>query len=243
MTTLSEQTLTKIVTEVLSRVSASTATTFLERPAHSSGPSTLHSQLPAKLSTLDSRLSTLAITDRVVTAELLASRLNGQKWAKVTICPKAVITPSAFDYLRAHNIVWHRDTAEAVPNPNKPMTRWKALIVTAMPTVLQAVEHTENQTFGKQWSHELLSSSDEAITVATSAIHQGEVSGVAVFADHAELIACRANRSERVNAAVVSDAQLIPALKQYMQLNLMVVRPSGRSFFELRNLLKEFGRG
>ena len=186
--------------------------------------------------------TTFAVTDRVVTAELLASRLKGQKWAKVAICPKAVITPSAFDYLRTHKIVWHRNTAEAAPNPNKPMTRWKALIVTATPGVLQAVEHTESQTFGKQWSHELLGGVDEAISAATSAINRGEVSGLAVFADHAELIACRANRSERVNAAVVSDVQLIPALKQYMQLNLMVVRPSGRSFFELRNLLKEFGR-
>lgn len=187
--------------------------------------------------------ATFAIVDRVVTAELLASRLNGQKWAKVAICPKAVITPSAFDYLRTHKIVWHRNTAEATPNPNKPITRWKALIVTATPSVLQAVEHTESQTFGKQWSHELLGGVDEAVSSAMSAINRGEVSGVSVFADHAELIACRANRSERVNAAVVSDVQLIPALKQYMNLNLMVVRPSGRSFFELRNLLKEFGKG
>ena len=186
--------------------------------------------------------ATFAIIDRVVTAELLASRLNGQKWAKVAICPKAVITPSAFDYLRTHKIVWHRNTAEAAPNPNQPMTRWKALIVTATPGVLQAVEHTESQTFGKQWSHELLSNADEAISASTSALCRGDASGIAVFADHAELIACRTNRNEKVNSAVVSDVQLIPALKQYMKLNLMVVRPSGRSFFELRNLLKEFGR-
>ncbi len=186
--------------------------------------------------------ATLAVTDRVVTAELLASRLNGKKWTKVAICPKAVITPSAFDYLRTHKIVWHRNTAEAAPNPNKPITRWKALIVTATPSVLQAVEHTESQTIGKQWSHELLDGVDEAVSAATSAINRGEVSGISVFADHAELIACRTNRSERVNAAVVSDVQLIPVLKQYMNLNLMVVRSSGRSFFELRNLLKEFGR-
>ncbi len=186
--------------------------------------------------------TTFAVTDRVVTAELLASRLNGQKWAKVAICPKAVITPSAFDYLRTHKIVWHRNTAEAAPNQNQPMTRWKALIVTATPSVLQAVEHAESQTFGKQWSHELLSSADEAISASTSALCRGDASGIAVFADHAELIACRTNRNEKVNAAVVSDVQLIPALKQYMKLNLMVVRPSGRSFFELRNLLKEFGK-
>ncbi len=198
---------------------------------------------PARPSPLAPQPSaTFAVTDRVVTAELLASRLNGQKWAKVAICPKAVITPSAFDYLRTHKIVWHRNTAEAAPNPNKPMARWKALIVTATPNVLQAIEHTESQTLGKQWSHELLGGVDEAISAAMSAINRGEASGLAVFADHAELIACRANRSERVNAAVVSDVQLIPALKQYMNLNLMVVRPSERSFFELRNLLKEFGK-
>lgn len=232
---LDEQLVEKIVGEVMFRLRPVQTAPRVEGKTAPSAvqPSALAPQPSA----------TFPIVDRVVTAELLASRLNGQKWAKVAICPKAVITPSAFDYLRTHKIVWHRNTAEAAPNPNKPMTRWKALIVTATPSVLQAVEHAESQTFGKQWSHELLGGVDEAVSAATSAINRGEVSGISVFADHAELIACRVNRSERVNAAVVSDVQLIPALKQYMNLNLMVVRPSGRSFFELRNLLKEFGRG
>ena len=228
---LDEKLVEKIVGEVMTRI----------RPTSQPVRAALSPVRPSPLSPQPS--ATFAVTDRVVTAELLASRLNGQKWTKVAICPKAVITPSAFDYLRTHKIVWHRNTAEAAPNPNKPITRWKVLIVTATPGVLQAVEHTESQTFGKQWSHELLGGVDEAVSAAMSAINRGEVSGVSVFADHAELIACRANRSERVHAAVVSDVQLIPALKQYMQLNLMVVRPSGRSFFELRNLLKEFGKG
>lgn len=232
---LDEKLVEKIVDEVMTRIRPS-------QPVRSVLPPTRPLPFSPQPSASSQPSATFAIVDRVVTAELLAARLNGQKWAKVAICPKAVITPSAFDYLRTHKIVWHRNTAEAAPNPNKPITRWKALIVTATPSVLQAVEHTENQTFGKQWSHELLGSADEAIAASTSAIHRGEVSGVTVFADHAELIACRGNRSDRINAAVVSDVQLIPALKQYMQLNLMVVRPSGRSFFELRNLLKEFGR-
>lgn len=246
---LDEKLVEKIVGEVMTRIRPSQPVRAdIER--RTGGVSPLVSAAPKSASPTSGLTptvrqessATFAIVDRVVTAELLASRLNGQKWAKVAICPKAVITPSAFDYLRTHKIVWHRNTAEAAPNPNKPMTRWKALIVTATPSVLQAVEHTESQTFGKQWSHELLGSAEEAITAATSGINRSEVSGLAVFADHAELVACRANRSERVNAAVVSDVQLIPALKQYMQLNLMVVRPSGRSFFELRNLLKEFGK-
>ena len=36
----------------------------------------------------------------------------------------------------------------SLANPNKPITRWKALILQATQSVLQAVEHTENQTFG-----------------------------------------------------------------------------------------------
>lgn len=235
---LDEKLVEKIVGEVMTRIRPARTAPMVE----GLGLRVEGKTIAVQPSTLAPQASTFAVTDRVVTAELLASRLNGQKWAKVAICPKAVITPSAFDYLRTHKIVWHRNTAEAAPNPNKPITRWKALIVTATPGVLQAIEHTESQSFGKQWSHELLGSAEEAITSATSAINRGEVSGISVFADHAELIACRANRSERVNAAVVSDVQLIPALKQYMQLNLMVMRPSGRSFFELRNLLKEFGR-
>ncbi len=230
---LDEKLVAKIVGEVMHRL----------RPVAQSvrpEPTAPRAVLPSAPSIQSS--TTFAITDRVVTGELLASRLNGQKWAKVAICPKAVITPSAFDYLRSHKIVWHRNTAEAAPNPNKPITRWKALLVTATQNVLQAIEHTENQTFGKQWSHELLSTADEAVSNATNALCRGEASGIVVFAEHAELICCRANRNEKVNSAVVSDVQLIPALKQYMNLNLMVVRPTGRSFFELRNLLKEFAK-
>jgi hypothetical protein len=235
---LDEKLVEKIVGEVMTRIRP---TSKPVRADSGHQPSTINHQ-PARSSTLNTQLSTLPITDRVVTAELLGQRLTGKTFSAVAICPKAIITPSAFDFLRTKKIFWHRNTAEAAPKADKPMTRWKALVFTATPSVLQAVEHTERQTFGKQWSHELLGSAEEAISAATSAINRGEVSGIAVFADHAELIACRANRSERVNAAVVSDVQLIPALKQYMQLNLMVVRPSGRSFFELRNLLKEFGK-
>ena len=101
-------------------------------------------------SILNPQLSTLTVTDRVVTGELLAERLIGKSCSRLAICPKAVITPSAFDYLRTHKIVWHRNMAEAAPNPNKPITRWKAFVLQATQSVLQAVEHTENHSFGKQ---------------------------------------------------------------------------------------------
>ncbi|HLQ46226.1 MAG TPA: hypothetical protein VK137_15900 [Planctomycetaceae bacterium] len=236
---LDEKLVEKIVGEVMTRIrpTSSAAPRVEGQPLGNVGTSAIQP------STLNSQPSTpLVVTDRVVTAELLNERLNGKAFSAVAICPQAIITPSAFDFLRTRKIFWHRNTAAAAFKADKPMTRWKALIVTATPSVLQAVEHTERQTFGKQWSHELLGGVDEAVSAATSAINRGEVSGISVFADHAELIACRANRCERVNAAVVNDIQLIPDLKHYMNLNLMVVRPSGRSFFELRNLLKEFGK-
>ena len=236
---LDEKLVEKIVGEVMHRIRPISQPV---RAVTSHQPST-NNQQPARPLPLSPQPSALlVITDRVVTAELLGQRLTGKTFSAVAICPKAIITPSAFDFLRTKKVFWHRNTAEASPKADKPMTRWKAFVVTVTANVLQAVEHTERDTFGKQWSHELLGGADEAVSAATSAINRGEVSGIAVFADHAELIACRANRSERINAAVVSDVQLIPALKQYMQLNLMVVRPTGRSFFELRNLLKEFGK-
>src|SRR5206468_12903311 len=108
----------------------------------------------------------LIITDRVVTAELLNERLAGKAFSAVAICPKAIITPSAFDFLRTRKIFWHRNTAEAAPKADKPMTRWKAFVVTATASLLQAVEYTERQTFGKQWTHELLGSADEAVSCA-----------------------------------------------------------------------------
>jgi hypothetical protein len=237
---LDEKLVEKIVGEVMTRIRL---TSQPVRADSGHQPLTINHQ-PARPSPLSPQPSALlVITDRVVTAELLSQRLAGQTFSAVAICPKAIITPSALDFLRTKKIFWHRNTAEAAPTADQPMTRWKALVVTATANVLQAVEHTERDTFGKQWSHELLGGADEAVSAATSAINRGEVNGVAVFAEQAEWIACRANRSERIHAAVVSEVQLIPVLKQSMSLNLMVVRPSGRSFFELRNLLKEFAKG
>jgi len=182
---LDEKLVEKIVGEVMTRIRP---TSQPVRAEVSQRPATTNHQ-PARPSSLSAQPSALlVITDRVVTAELLSQRLAGKMFSAVAICPKSIITPSAFDFLRTKKIFWHRNTAEAAPKADKPMTRWKAFVVTVTPSVLQAVEHTEQQTFGKQWSHELLGSADEAITAATSAINRGEANGIAVFADHAELI-------------------------------------------------------
>ena len=107
---LDEKLVEKIVGEVMTRIRPTS------QPVRTALPLARHSPLATQPSANSQPSATFAIVDRVVTAELLASRLNGQKWAKVAICPKAVITPSAFDYLRTHKIVWHRNTAEAAPS-------------------------------------------------------------------------------------------------------------------------------
>lgn len=220
----------RVVAEVLSQLSARSAAAPAVAPVRSG-------EVVSEVS------AAIAITDRVVTEKLLADRLSGKAIQRLAICPKAIVTPSARDWLRTNRIDWHRNTAEVSLDPAKPVTKWNVILLSTTSAVVQAVEDVEKQSFGKTWKREAVITADQAVSSATKALNQDGVRGVVIFARQAEVVTCKACRNERINAAVVNDAGGVAELKTIMNLNLMVVNPEGKGFFEIQNLLRAFARG
>ena len=176
----------------------------------------------------------IGITENVITAELLETRLNGS--SQMVIGPRAILTPAARDYLKEHGIRWSRGQ---VPNEQSAASvcRWAAVVVQSTAAVISAVQQVDQES-GNCCKQELVGSDADAASEAVSLLCRGDADGVVVFANSAAAIACRANRNLRIRAAVTNDVFTTKAVLRDMGANLFCVQPEGRSFIELRNLLR-----
>lgn len=184
----------------------------------------------------------IRLTEAVITADVLQSCINGAK--TVQIGARAVLTPSARDFLRTRNIQCTRDAAGntgAGASGSPAETRWQAVISKANSQVEAVVKNL--QAAGEAWETRLTGLPAEAARQGMSALCRGEAAGIVVFADQPEVVACLANRNTRVRAAAVWNAQQIAAAAQHLGANLLAIDPVGKSFFELRTMLKAFTAG
>lgn len=175
----------------------------------------------------------VVLNDRVITADLLERSVNGHR--RIQIAAKAVLTPSAREFLRKSDVEWSRLDGQAAGSAGTG--QWKAIVLEAAPVVTGAVEDMTRS----GWQRELVGSVREAVEQAVGAICRGEAAGVVAFSEQADAIICRANRNPTVRGAVVMDVKHLDAVRQSVGANLIGIRPQGRSYFELRNLLRAFG--
>lgn len=168
--------------------------------------------------------------ETIITAELLNSRIKGA--SRVRIAPRAIVTPSARDFLRTRGIEPIRARVAA---EDKPVVRWQAVISQTSPHLDGLLKNL--QASGQTWCRQLVGTPAEAAKQAVSAICRGEAAGVVAFADQPELVACLVNRHAAIRAAVVSTVPQIVSVKRELGANVLVIRPQQKSFFELRNLV------
>lgn len=182
--------------------------------------------------------SVVEITAPVITANLLAESVrNGQP---LKIGRKSILTPAARDWLNTKKVAWSRsgETTVSVANDHtKGNARWQLILQSVTPTVRALHEGLKRNSEGLKI--DLVGQPLEAATIAASALSTAERDGVMVVSEFAEIIACRANRSERVRAAVITDRKQLELARQHLGVNLVCVNPSGRTFIELRNLLRD----
>ncbi len=183
-------------------------------------------------------LSIVEITAPVITANLLAEAVrNGQP---LKIGGKSILTPAARDWLNSKKIAWSRvDTTTPLVAGvvAKERARWQLIVQTVTPTVRALHDSLKRNSEGLKI--DLVGQPLEAATVAASALSTAERDGVMVISEFAEIIACRANRSERVRAAVIADRKQLELTRQHLGVNLVCINPNGRTFIELRNLLRD----
>jgi hypothetical protein len=168
----------------------------------------------------------------VITAGILQDRV--QAGQTVRIGKKSLITPTARDWLHTHQVRWQRG-GHSNASTGTPQHRRQLLISTITPAVRTLSDAASRELPG--WKHELSGNSPEVANAAIRAINAAEAELVVVISDAADVVACRANRNERVRAAVVVSPEHLRLLAEHMGPNVLVINPRNRSFVELRNLM------
>jgi len=175
----------------------------------------------------------VVLSEPVITEAVLKERLG--KARNLTIARRAVVTPSAVDYLKTQNITWSRETDQGEREISS--NGWLTIGVEATPAVRRLVQDIERSS-GKGGRTEQSGSVEGAVSVAVSALCRDRTERVIVFAEAAEWVACLANRNERIRAAVVDSQSHIDRLRTSLAPNLWIINPAGRTDGALRDLWK-----
>ena len=155
---------------------------------------------------------------------------------EIVLSPKTIVTPLALDFLKGKRIAIRRE--EKVSDAGAPMgVVWGIVEETSSPLVDAAMNALNQE--GRSLS--ILSGSGEWIArlrgIATK-LANGNPPGVVVVSEQPGLAACIANKTSGVRAASVSQAAEVVALREMLGPNMFVLTTTGRTFFELRQLLK-----
>lgn len=220
----------RIVSNVLAQLQPASVRSAAESPKSAPKLTTVEKLIAEKPAAIE-------LTASVITADLLeATACVGQP---LKIGRRSILTPSARDWLRTKRIEWSRidKLTSGGSGTTKGAVRWQLIVQTITPTVKALHDGLKRQPEG--WKIELVGQPAEAATLAMSSISKAEHDGVAILSEYAEIIACRANRNERVRAAVISDRRQLELTMQHLGVNLVCINPSGRTFIEMRNLLRD----
>ena len=204
----------RIVIEVLERLSTSARTVRPDYPNPHGSEATLN--------------------DAVVTAEVLAERVNGA--TKILIGAKSVITPSAWDLIRSRKIKVERVSSQ---NSGKRPVSSEESFSSLRLIVVDSTSAIE------QITGDVVSSDcpDDAAELAAETIRERTGETAVVFAVWSHRVAMLANRHDKVQAAVIDNASQVRPVTKQIRPNVWCIDPRTISYFELRNLLSAIKRG
>ena len=189
---------------------------------------------PAPVSATSNQRQTNQLADLIITADVLSEKAAGQQ--QVAIAPKAIVTPSARDWLRHNRVELIRGAASKAAEDTIESDR---LVITHSTdqTIDRVLEEADRPANG-EWKRKSVSCADEAAKKVIGEFRRESSRVIVVLTSEPEVVACLANRSEKVKAAVITDAAAVAKVKSRLDGNVFVIDPAGRSFFELRNILR-----
>lgn len=191
-------------------------------------------------SEVESRPGAVRVSGRVVTADLLAHQAVAG--AEVILDPRALITPSARDYLKSHQIRLSTavdSTAQGAGRIDtvKRTERWLGLRVDTCPAFEGAWKSVASQQeLTCEWRAE--TSTEDAAGTARSELNRGGADRVLVLTDRVATAACLANRHERVRALAVQQALDLNGLEE-LRPNVVCLSSKGLGFSDYLRLLRE----
>jgi hypothetical protein len=173
----------------------------------------------------------IALAGAVITQETLRQQAGNTR--RIRVAARAILTPTARDYIRERGLDVIRDAASSEA-PAAPSCQ--VIVTSALPQVAAALKGLRSAGF--HLDERLLGSAEEAATQGTNALCRAEAELVVVLTGEPEKVACLANRNGAVRGAPVRDGAALPALRASLQPNLLAIDPAGKSQFDLKQLLK-----
>lgn len=170
------------------------------------------------------------VSETVITREVLEQAVIAS--GTIRVAPRAILTPSARDFIRARGVAVVREAARSTGSKQK---KWQVL--SAVGGAEAAAALAEARSSGAA-AAPLAGSVEEAVTQAVSSLCRAETEGIVALTGEPEKFACLANRNDRIRATVVCDEGSVSRLVASFQPNLLVVNPTGKSSFEMKRLLK-----
>lgn len=192
--------------------------------------------------------SPLTLGEMVITGPALEAAWKNQK--QLQVAPKALLTPSARDFLKKRKIEVIRTGSRTAENPAKPgsstaapavetgsTVRWRVFVVQSHPQLDRVLEDAIRGTSTKL-DRIVPGSVHEATAAAITAITRAEIDGGIVLTHQTLVAACKANRNSKIRAAAIRTVADLHEARRQLAPNLICLDPAGKSYFELRNLLK-----
>jgi hypothetical protein len=173
---------------------------------------------------------------RVLAADDVRRRLNGHR--KLVLQPATIITPLAAEELRSQQIVVDREESE----PAATTAGWGVGQDRAYPLVESAVQALRREHIGLRPLPGCSERPCRWAKAVAECVANGSCAGGVVFSGEPELVCCVANKVRGIRAAgVLTVAQAARAVLG-LGANLLVVEMPGRTFFEVRQILRELCR-
>lgn len=170
---------------------------------------------------------------RVVTAEALECRLNGHR--RLLLPADAIITPLAQDHLRANNVETSRWTAQH----EAARIDWGCTHDAAHPLIDTALTALAREGVALQ---KLPACPADAVCKwakeVADCVASGQCCGGVVFCRDPGLFCCIANKCHGLRAVPVTTVLQAANATRTVGANLLAVEMPGRTFFEIRQILR-----
>ncbi len=182
---------------------------------------------------LDSQI--LCWPKRLLSADDLRRHLTSQR--EVMLPPKAIITPLAVDELRAKGVRVTWSLPKAKDGEAAKTGAWFYAVEKPDALIASVVKALERDGVTLVSFDAAGPTTTWARSVGEAILRANHVGGVAICND-AGLVCCVANKLSGIRAAAVFSVAQVQRAKASLAANLFAVETSGRTFFELKQMLR-----
>jgi hypothetical protein len=244
---LPDELIDRIVRGVLDTLQ-SPADTVRSSPVAVASPAVVAPSAPPATPAAPPAPSQLTLGELVITGPALEAAWKNHK--QLQVASKAILTPSARDFLKKRKIEVIRTGSRPAANPAKPgsspatpavetssTVRWRVFVVQSHPQLDRVLEDATRGTSTKL-DRIVPGSVNEATAAAITAITRAEIDGGILLTHQTLVAACKANRNSKIRAAAIRTVADLNEARRQLAPNLICLDPAGKSYFELRNLLK-----